>query len=72
VMRSIERRRVALQLQQYAALAGRLDEAGELGRLGMALVAGARRAAVQAGVPACDIDDHILDGLDEGRATRCP
>lgn len=66
----LARRQRALKLRKLAESAGRVDAAGELGTLGVALLSAARRQAAEDGVLPIDVDEETFDGLDRGRAAQ--
>lgn len=70
-MRAIAKLRLLRAVQRWAAAAGRLDAAGQLGTLGVEFVRSARREARAAGCPGADIDELTIEGLEQGRSQRC-
>lgn len=72
-MGPLARNRLVNRVAAVAARCGLLDDAGELGSLGLAFLRSARHDALCAGCQLDDVDTATLDGLDDGRHTvsRC-
>lgn len=56
------------RVRRVARHAGRLDAAGKLGALSVALVGRAKARALEAGAAPLSVDEAIVLGLEEGRA----